>query len=82
MFTDVEFDRIHGAVVFDRSGHRIGNVAKVYLDDATGAPMWVTVHTGLSCRATEPEPDAVPASASTFGLVGAMWVGETDSHEQ
>ncbi|NLE17962.1 MAG: PRC-barrel domain containing protein [Propioniciclava sp.] len=47
MFTDVEFDRIHGAVVFDRSGHRIGNVAKVYLDDATGAPMWVTVHTGL-----------------------------------
>lgn len=47
MYRGVEFDRIRGAVVFDRSGHRIGDVGEVYLDDTTGEPMWITVKTGL-----------------------------------
>lgn len=47
MYRDTEFDRIRGAVVFDRSGHRIGDVGEVYLDDKSGEPMWITVKTGL-----------------------------------
>lgn len=47
MFSDAEVDQIRGAVVFDRTGHRIGDVDHVFLDDSTGDPMWVSVNTGL-----------------------------------
>ena len=38
---------IGGASVVDSSGSKIGKVGQVYLDDRTGAPLWVTVNTGL-----------------------------------
>lgn len=47
MFSQAEIDQIGGAVVFDPEGHRIGDVHHVFLDDTTGDPMWVSVHTGL-----------------------------------
>lgn len=47
MFSQVEIDQIGGAVVFDPEGHRIGDVHHVFLDDTSGDPMWVSVHTGL-----------------------------------
>ena len=36
----------HGKVVTDQ-GDKVGAVGAIYLDDATGAPSWVTVRTGL-----------------------------------
>ncbi|HHU38798.1 MAG TPA: hypothetical protein GXZ45_05940 [Propionibacterium sp.] len=50
MYTTVDFDRIRGAVAFDRSGLRIGDVGEVFLDDQTGVPIWVSIHTGLFGR--------------------------------
>lgn len=37
---------IHRAAV-DAEGKRIGKISQVYLDDATGQPLWVLVETGL-----------------------------------
>ena len=36
-----------GSTVRDNAGEKIGKVRQVYLDDTTGQPEWVTVHTGL-----------------------------------
>jgi uncharacterized protein (TIGR02271 family) len=38
---------LSGATVRASDGDKIGKVAQVYLDDATGRPEWVTVRTGL-----------------------------------
>lgn len=37
---------IHRAAV-DAEGNRIGKISQLYLDDATGQPLWVLVETGL-----------------------------------
>ena len=47
MYSEADLDRIRGAVAYDRSGHRIGDVGEVFLDDDTGVPLWVSVRTGL-----------------------------------
>ena len=47
MYNEMDIDRIRGAVAYDQSGDRIGNVGEVYLDDQTGQSMWVTVNTGF-----------------------------------
>ncbi len=31
----------------DKDGHRIGTIADVYIDDATGRPEWLAIMTGL-----------------------------------
>lgn len=66
MYDEADFDRIRGAVAFDRSGHRIGDVVEVFLDDATGVPLWVSVHTGLFGR---PHPSL--SGADGWGKLGA-----------
>ncbi|NLU70841.1 PRC and DUF2382 domain-containing protein [Streptomyces sp. HNM0574] len=38
---------LNGLTVVDGEGHKIGSVQRVYKDDASGAPEWVTVRTGL-----------------------------------
>lgn len=38
---------IIGATLFGPSQEAIGPIGQVYVDDATGQPSWVTVHTGL-----------------------------------
>jgi uncharacterized protein (TIGR02271 family) len=36
-----------GGNVVSTSGHKIGSIGQIYLDDATGQPSWITVKTGL-----------------------------------
>lgn len=36
-----------GATVFDADGEKIGSLGRIYLDDLTGEPSWLTVNTGL-----------------------------------
>ncbi|SCF60131.1 PRC-barrel domain-containing protein [Streptomyces sp. MnatMP-M17] len=61
METDIDPRSLIGRKAFDRSGHRLGTVDEVYLDDATGVPEWAAVRTGLFSR------DAfVPLAPSTL----------------
>lgn len=38
---------LNGLTVIDGEGHKVGSVQRVYKDDVSGAPEWVTVRTGL-----------------------------------
>lgn len=40
-------DSILAATAYDRSGDKIGSVGRLYMDDDTGEPAWVSVRTGL-----------------------------------
>lgn len=44
-FTDAK--ELDGLTVYDPRGEKVGTVGRVYLDDATGRPDWITVKTGL-----------------------------------
>jgi sporulation protein YlmC with PRC-barrel domain len=48
--TDIDPRSLIGRKAFDRDGVKIGTVDEVYLDDATGAPEWAAVRTGLFSR--------------------------------
>ncbi|WP_328917325.1 MULTISPECIES: PRC-barrel domain-containing protein [unclassified Streptomyces] len=50
MQTDIDPRSLIGRRALDRDGTRIGTVDEVYLDDATGAPEWAAVRTGLFTR--------------------------------
>ena len=47
MFTQEEAQNLTGATAYDQAGQKIGQVATVYRDEATGEPEWLTVKTGL-----------------------------------
>jgi PRC-barrel domain protein len=47
MITHEQIPRIVGQPVYDPQGRKIGPAKHMYLDDATGEPVWVTVRTGL-----------------------------------
>jgi hypothetical protein len=47
MISRDDIDRVMGRDVYDKSGDKIGSAIKVYLDDETRQPEWVTVRTGL-----------------------------------
>lgn len=38
---------LNGLTVVDGEGHKVGSVQRVYKDDVSGAPEWVTVRTGM-----------------------------------
>lgn len=40
-------DSVLAATAYDRSGDKIGSVGRLYMDDDTGEPAWVSVRTGL-----------------------------------
>jgi uncharacterized protein (TIGR02271 family) len=40
-------DRLYECDVLDAQGDRIGSVKQVWLDEASGRPLWASVHTGL-----------------------------------
>ena len=42
-----DLQSIIGGTATDSSGAKIGKIGQVYLDDQTGQPVWVTVHTGM-----------------------------------
>ena len=44
-FTDP--GELEGLTVYDTAGERVGSVGRVYVDDDTGRPDWITVRTGL-----------------------------------
>ena len=46
-WTPEELSRWIGCACTDRTGSRIGKIADVYVDDATGEPEWLAVVTGL-----------------------------------
>ncbi|MYS23242.1 PRC-barrel domain-containing protein [Streptomyces sp. DvalAA-14] len=50
MQTDIDPRSLIGRRAFDRDGTKIGTVDEVYLDDATGAPEWAAVRTGMFTR--------------------------------
>lgn len=47
MFQEQDFQAISEAIVYDPEGHKLGRVGRLYVDDETGQPSWVTVHTGM-----------------------------------
>jgi uncharacterized protein (TIGR02271 family) len=47
MIDENSIPELIGTTAVDADGDKIGKVGQVYLDDATGAPKWVTVSTGL-----------------------------------
>src|SRR4051794_7110415 len=47
MITHQQAASLIGGTLYDSSGDKVGKIGQVYLDDATGQPEWVTVHTGL-----------------------------------
>ena len=47
MSTHEETRKLTGATAYDHAGQKIGQVATIYLDRATGEPEWLTVRTGL-----------------------------------
>lgn len=47
MSTNLSIEQLQSATVVDQDGDKIGDVGRVYVDDATGEPNWVTVRTGL-----------------------------------
>ncbi|MFC7310529.1 PRC-barrel domain-containing protein [Streptomyces monticola] len=50
MQTDVDPRSLIGRKAFDSKGNKLGTVDEVYLDDATGAPEWAAIRTGLFSR--------------------------------
>lgn len=47
MFTPEEAQNLTGATACGQAGQKLGQVATVYRDQATGEPEWLTVMTGL-----------------------------------
>lgn len=49
----VQVDEVRGWIdrtVLDPSGHKVGTVSQIFVDDATNHPEWATVNTGLFGR--------------------------------
>lgn len=44
-FTDS--GELDGLTVYDSDGEKVGTVGRVYVDDDTGKPDWITVKTGM-----------------------------------
>ena len=47
MTTTDDLQNMIGCTAVDSNGDKIGKIAKIYLDDKTDEPRWVTVNTGL-----------------------------------
>ena len=47
MLDQDQINNVIGSEVYGSDGSKIGKAGQVYLDDQTGRPEWVTVHTGL-----------------------------------
>lgn len=47
MSSPMQLEKMIGRSAVDVNGAKIGKVGQIYLDDETGHPVWVTVHTGM-----------------------------------
>ncbi|CAO0832116.1 hypothetical protein SMICM17S_09178 [Streptomyces microflavus] len=63
-FTDS--GELDGLTVYDNEGEKVGSVGRVYVDDDTGKPDWVTVKTGMfgMKESFEPLAGARPAGST------------------
>ena len=62
MLSPTQLDQVIGSTAYDADGDKIGKVAQLYLDDQTGQPSWITVHTGLFGT----KETFIPASQAQF----------------
>lgn len=46
MISQEQLNALYTAEVVDRGGEKVGAMGRVYLDNRTGEPAWVTVRTG------------------------------------
>lgn len=46
MITQADLQYLNGVAIHTPDGTRIGSAGQVYLDDRTGEPEWVSIHTG------------------------------------
>ncbi|WP_131104069.1 PRC-barrel domain-containing protein [Ornithinimicrobium sufpigmenti] len=46
MITQAQLNALYDAEVVDQAGEKVGPLDRVYLDNATGDPAWVSVRTG------------------------------------
>ena len=46
MISQEQLNALYDAEVVDQGGERVGAMCRVYLDNRTGEPAWVTVRTG------------------------------------
>jgi uncharacterized protein (TIGR02271 family) len=47
MTTTNDLQDMEGRTAIDSEGAKLGKIGQVYLDDQSGQPLWVTIHTGL-----------------------------------
>ena len=47
MTTTEALQNMEGRTAVDTDGAKLGKIGQVYLDDQSGQPLWVTIHTGL-----------------------------------
>jgi uncharacterized protein (TIGR02271 family) len=47
MITKDAIPRVLGNTAFDNGHNKIGRIGNVYVDDRSGQPEWITVHTGM-----------------------------------
>lgn len=47
MLTQEHVQALVHATAYDASGHKLGKIGQIYLDNRTHAPEWATVHTGF-----------------------------------
>jgi len=62
MLDSKQLDQVMGSTAYDNDGDKIGKVGQLYLDDQTGQPTWITVHTGLFGT----KETFIPADQATF----------------
>jgi uncharacterized protein YrrD len=47
MSTTEALQNMEGRTAVDTDGAKLGKIGQVYLDDQSGQPLWVTIHTGM-----------------------------------
>jgi uncharacterized protein (TIGR02271 family) len=47
MTTAEDLQDMEGRTAVDTDGAKVGKIGQVYLDDQSGRPLWVTIHTGM-----------------------------------
>ena len=47
MTTTEELQDMEGRTAVDADGAKLGKIGQVYVDDQSGQPLWVTIHTGM-----------------------------------
>ena len=47
MSTTEALQNMEGRIAVDTDGAKLGKIGQVYLDDQSGQPLWVTIHTGM-----------------------------------